>query len=66
MVKIELGRYSELLDKHIERDTFLEKYLKAIESSQNEDEILRILENLYNEGFEDGANSEKEEGVIVR
>lgn len=39
---------------------YIKKYIKAIKSCQNDSELADVIDNIYNDGFDDGINSERE------
>jgi hypothetical protein len=41
-------------------NVYIKKYIKAIKSCQNDSELADVIDNIYNDGFDDGINSERE------
>jgi hypothetical protein len=40
---------------------YLENYLDCLKKLETDEEKLKILDKIYSDGFEDGANEEKED-----
>jgi len=38
-------------------DEFIVRYRKAVKGAKNDKELTEILDKLYSDGFEDGANN---------
>jgi hypothetical protein len=45
------------INKRLKNDEYLQNYLSKIHLAEDDDEILYILNNIYIDGFQDGANT---------